>query len=197
MKIVLIVLGLLVVLGAAYGLAFLGVIPVQKWADKNPSLAKTLTAMHLAKPKKAVVPAAPALKPDPQQQALDAEKQQIEADRAQLTKDRAAFEAAKQQAAAPSPAAGDGSQPGAASGTGDKLAAIYATMDPEDLAKIFAKQTDPVVIQSLSGLDEKKAGQVLAAMPADRAARLALLMQPATPKRPAAVPSPPHPATDL
>jgi flagellar motility protein MotE (MotC chaperone) len=175
MKITLTVLGLLAALGVLYGLAFLGIIPVQKWADRNPVLGKTLAQMHLAviKPKKA--PKTAALpKPDPQQLEIQAEQQQIVADRAQLEKDKTAFETEKEQAS---------SAPPATSGpdTRAKLSAIYATMSPDDISVIFAKLPDPVVIQNLVALDEKKAGKILAAMPADRAARLSQQMMAASP----------------
>lgn len=182
MKIILTVLGLVVVLGVLYGLAFLGVIPVQKMAAKNPAMAKALAKMHLApaKPKAAVAAKTAATAPaDPQQQALQTQQKQLAADRAQLDKDRTAFEAEKQQP--PTPAGGtiSATSDGGTAAPGDlnaKLTAIYATMSPDDIAKIFAKLPDSVVIQNLTPLDERQAGKVLAAMPPDRAARLSQLM---------------------
>ncbi len=175
MKIVIAFLSVAALLGIVYGLAFFGIIPVQKMADKSPALASTLTMLHLAKAKKPkqAVPAGAA--PDPAQIALDAQKKQLATDRAQLDKDRAAWEAQKQQAPAPA----DGAAPDAATTATDnaaKLSAIYAAMSPDDLARIFGKLPDPDVIQSLTQLDEKKAGQVLAILPADRAARIARQM---------------------
>lgn len=155
-------------LGVVYGLAFFGIIPVQKMADKSPGLASTLTKLHLAKAKKPAPAAPPGAAPSPEQQALDAQKKQTAADRAQLDKDRADFEAQKAQPAAPLDDVASTPPPDHAA----KLGAIYATMSADDLARIFGKQPDPDVIQSLAQLDEKKAGQVLAALPADRAARL-------------------------
>ena len=138
--------------------------------------------MHLAVIKPKAAPKTAALpKPDPQQQEIQAEQKQIVADRAQLEKDKAAFEAEKQQAAA---RACRGTSPSSPD-TRAKLAAIYATMSPDDIAAIFAKLPDPVVIQNLMPLDEKKAGKILAAMPADRAARLTRQMM-----------ALPHPAAD-
>lgn len=175
MKIVFAILGLLIVLGVLYGLAFFGVIPVQKMADKNPAMAKILRQAHLASSKpKAVAKTASQPQLDPQAQSLQAQEQQVAADRAQLDKDKAAFETEKQQSAnSAAPAGGNGADN---PGTSAKLTAIYGTMQPDDIAKIFAKLPDPVVIQNLMPLDEEKAGKVLAAMPPDRAARLSQQM---------------------
>lgn len=168
MKAVIGLLSVVALLGVVYGLAFFGIIPVQKMADKSPGLASTLTKLHLAKAKKPAPAAPPGAAPSPEQQALDAQKKQTAADRAQLDKDRADFEAQKAQPAAPPDGVASTPPPDHAA----KLGAIYATMSADDLARIFGKQPDPDVIQSLAQLDEKKAGQVLAALPADRAARL-------------------------
>ncbi len=168
MKAAFAVLGLLALLGVVYGLAFFGIIPVQKMADKSPALASALVSMHLARPKKHVAPLPQTAKAaSPEQQALDAQKKQLAADRAQLDKDRADWEAQKQQAAAP--ASGTDTP---AEDSGAKLNAIYATMSPDDIARIFAKLPDPDVMAALTQLDEKKAGKILAALPDDRAARL-------------------------
>jgi len=156
-------------LGVVYGLAFFGIIPVQKMAGKSPALASALAALPLVRAKKPARSAPPGAAPNPQQQALDAQKKQLAADRAQLDKDRAALKTQKQQP--PTPPDG-GAPPAPPPDTAAKLGAIYATMSADDLARIFGKQPDPDVIQSLTQLDEKKAGQVLAALPADRAARL-------------------------
>ena len=171
MKAVLGIFGLLAVLGVVYGLAFVGIIPTQKLADKSPALGKTLIALHLAKPKatKAAAKSPAASTP----QALDAEKQQIAAERAQLDKDRAALAAQPPAPAAP-PVPPPDSPP--APDTGAKLIALYATMSPDDLAPIFGKLPDPLVIKTLMQMDEKKAGKVLAALPPDRAARLSEIM---------------------
>ncbi len=195
MKIVFSILGLLVLLGVLYGLAFLGVIPAQKMADKNPSLAKVLYKMHLAKTKpKAALKLAAQPKADPKQQQIQAEQAQVAADRAQLEKDKAAFEAQKQRAAASPPSPSKAAPSGA--DTNAKLSAIYATMSPDDIAKIFEKLSDAEVVQNLMPLDEKKAGKILAAMPADRAARLTRqMMASPAPQQTAAVP--PQPAVSI
>lgn len=176
MKVVFSILGLVILVGVLYGLAFFGVIPVQKMAAKNPALAKTLAKLHLASAKpKGTAKAAAAQPLTPQMQALQAQQQQIDTARAQLVKDQAAFEAEKQQAA-PAATSGSTTTPAGTVDTGAKISAIYATMSPDDIAKIFAKMPDPVVIQNLMPLDEETAGKVLAAMPADRAARLSQQM---------------------
>ncbi len=64
-------------------------------------------------------------------------------------------------------------------------------MSPDDLARIFTKLSDPAVIQSLLPMDEKKAGKLLAALPPDRAARLARQMMSSAPHATAS----PSPAT--
>ena len=166
--------GVLAVLGILYALAFFGILPVQKMADKNPSLASVLTKLHLAKVKKPMKAALAANTPSPEQQALEAAKKKLATDQSQLEKDRASFEAEKQQAAAPA-ATTDPSAP-TSSDSSSKLSAIYATMSADDISHILGKLPDPDVIQALTQLDEKKAGQVLAILPVDRAARLSLLM---------------------
>ncbi len=177
MKIALPFLGILALLGVAYGLAFFGVIPAQKMADKSPQLASALIKLHLAKAKKPAPHGGPdALKTaavNPAQAALNTQKTQLDAGRAQLAKDRADFDAQKQAAvAAPVSAPDSAGQNSAAPDSAAKLSAIYAAMSPDDLVTIFTKLPDPDIISALMGLDEKKAGKVLAALPPTRAARL-------------------------
>ncbi len=180
MKAVMGIAGLFVVLGLVYALAFFGIIPTQKMAEKNASLMPIFTKMHLAKAKKPAkaVPAKAAVSPE--QLALNAQKKKLAADQAQLDKDRAAFETEKQQAAAPAPNA-VGTAPAASDNTA-KLNAIYATMAADDISHILAKLPDPDVIQTLTQLDEKKAGQVLTSLPTDRAARISRLMTHTAPR---------------
>ena len=171
MKIAIPVLGLIVLLGIAYGLAFFGIIPAQKMADKSPGLAKGLIALHLAKAKK---PASAhkaglvAAAVSPEQEALNTQKKQLADAQAKLAKDQADFEAQKQTAStAPAAVASAPAQD-----TAGKLSAIYAAMSADDLVTIFTKLPDPDVVTALMGLDEKKAGKVLAALPPTRAAHL-------------------------
>ena len=187
MKIAIPVLGLLALLGIAYGLAFFGIIPVQKMADHSPKLAHALIALHLAKAKKPMTAAGKSAAPtavSPEQEALNTQKKQLADAQAKLAKDRADFEA---QQAAPTPSPASAASPNAASAaspnaaspasgpapdTAGKLSAIYAAMSPDDLIPLFSKLPDPDVVSALMGLDEKKAGKVLAALPPARAARL-------------------------
>ena len=191
MKAVLGIVGLLAVLGIVYGLAFVGIIPTQKLAAKSPALANVLTAMHLAKKPRTAAPAShvAAAKPSAEKQALDAEKQQLAAQKAKLDKDRAALEAERQAPPAPAPDAPP------VPDTGAKLLALYGTMSPDDLAPIFAKLPDPLVVKTLMQMDEKKAGKVLAALPPDRAARLSELMLARSPGRTASAAAAPAPAS--
>lgn len=159
MKILMPILCLLVVLGVLYGLAFTGILSAQAWADKNPQIAPLLRAAHLAKKTKVklakLTPQAtakhPALKLVPPTPAAP-------------------------PTSAPLLSSLPAAPPAAAPDTHGKLDAIYAAMAPDDLARIFEKLPDPAVIQSLMPMEEKKAGKVLAAMPAIRAARLSRQM---------------------
>lgn len=182
MKIAFPVLGLLAVLGITYALAFFGVIPVQKMADKSPGLAHALVALHLAKAKKPVSAAKKstvAAAISPEQEALNAQKKQIADAKAALDKQQADFEAQKQAASA-SPATSPGTV--AVPDSAAKLNDIYAAMSADDLLTIFAKLPDPDVVRALTNLDEKKAGKVLAGLPPTRAARLTQKMSHTEPK---------------
>jgi flagellar motility protein MotE (MotC chaperone) len=169
MKIVLPIFGLIALLGIAYGLAFFGIIPAQKIADKTPALASVLISLHLAKAKKPVLAAKPGATLSPGQVALNAQKKQLAADQAQLDKDRAAFESQKQTASVPS---ADGSSAAPQPDPTAKLDAIYAAMSPDDLTPLFSKLSDTDVARALLAMDEKKAGKILAALPTTRAAQL-------------------------
>jgi len=174
-KIVVPFLCILVVLGVVYGMALTGILPAQKWADKNPQIAPLLRAAHLAKASKAKpVKTAAAAHAKPAAPAAPAP-----------------LPAAPLPIPAPALTAVPADPP---PDTHAKLDAIYAVMAPEDLARIFAKLPDNTVVQSLMPMDEKKAGKVLAALPNDRAARLSRLML-ATPARTAS--ANPAPASSL
>jgi flagellar motility protein MotE (MotC chaperone) len=179
------VLAIIALLGLVYALAFFGILPAQKMADKNPALAHVLTTLHLAKIKKPIKGALAAAALSPEQQALEAGKKKLAADQAQLAKDRAAFETEPQQGTAPALTASSSTP--AASSSSAKLSAIYATMSADDISHIFSKLPDPDVIGALTQLDEKKAGQVLAILPVDRAARLSRLMTHPAPQMQAAL----------
>ena len=184
MKIVGIFLGIVLCLvGVFAGLLFTHKIPAAKLAKASPAVAGALTKLGLYhSPKNMKLAssaastdtapsssAAPAISKDDadEKQSLDAERQQIAAERDALNKARSA------PASAAPPAA-----------LAPKLADIYDTMSPDDLARIFAKQGDSQVVSALSAMDEKKAGKVMAALPADRAAKLALMLN-SQPQQPA------------
>ncbi len=176
MKVVMPILCLLVVLGVLYGLAFNGILPAQQWADKNPKMAPLLRAAHLAKAEK------------PKGKLLDKAVRKPSAPAPRPAAVPAPLPPAPVPMAATMPPAVADTAP--APDTHAKLDAIYASMSPDDLARIFAKLPDPAVIQSLLPMDEKKAGKVLAALPEDRAARLSQRMMAAPTRTALATPTP-------
>jgi len=184
MKIVYGLLGLLVVLGAVYALAFMQIIPAQKIANKNAGARSFLKALHLAKdpptPKAVVAIATPSdLDSNPIKKIAD-ERAKLADDKAALDAEKAAFE--REKASAPvSTDAADGVAPR------DKLVSIYSTMDPDNVAQIMTHIPDKSVLADLKAMDEKRAGKVLAALPADRAAKLSELMTLSPPAKPAPV----------
>jgi flagellar motility protein MotE (MotC chaperone) len=193
MKVAYIIVGLVLVLTIAYALAFVGIIPAQKIANKNAAARGVLKALHLAKdppkPKAVVAQATPSQDENPIAK-IASERAQLDTDRAALDADKAAFETEKAKAAPASDRAGT-----AQAGDRDKLISIYRTMDPDDVAKIMAHIPDKSALADLQLMDEKKAGKVLAALPADRAAKLSELMAAPAPTTPAA--APPAPKTAL
>lgn len=172
MKIVYTVIGLIVVLGAVWAMAFFGVIPAQKIADKNASARSFLKALHLAKdpakPKALTVVAAAANVDDNPIKKIADERAKLDAAKAALDEEKAAFE--HEKAAAPA-----ASTTPAVDSRG-KLVSIYSTMDPDAVAQIMTHLPDKSVLDDLKAMDEKRAGKVLAALPADRAAKLSELM---------------------
>ncbi|MGI4790163.1 MAG: MotE family protein [Janthinobacterium lividum] len=186
MKIAIPFLGLIALLGVAYGLAFFGIIPAQKMADKSPGLAKTLISLHLAKAKKPMLASKTKNTPavvSPEQEALNTQQKQLADGKAQLAKDQADFEAQKQAAATAPIAANSAPVPD----TAGKLSAIYTAMSPDDLLQIFGRLPDPDVISALMTMDEKKAGKVLAGLPPARAAHLTQEMAHTPPRLQAAL----------
>lgn len=189
MKIALPIISLLVILGIVYGLAFVGALPVKKLAQHSKPAARILTALKLyrvpraapSKPGKKLLP----IPPDPlaaDKMALAAEKQQLDVEKAALDK----------RLAAPVPPPAPAAAPAAASAftTSGKMSAIYDTMKPAEIAAIFTKLPDTQVCDALIKMDEQKAGKVLVALPAARAARLTMMMNQAT----ATGPQTPQPA---
>jgi len=189
MKIVYTLIGLIVVLGAVYALAFFGIIPAQKIADKNAGARSFLKAIHLAKdpPKpKVVAQAASANVADNPIKKIADERAKLDADKAALDNEKAAFE--REKAAAPASTTPTGN-------SRDKLVSIYGTMDPDSVAQIMTHIPDKSVLADLKAMDEKRAGKVLAALPADRAAKLSELMT--LPEKPKPAPAVAQTASNL
>ena len=163
------VVPLALVLGVGYGLAKANIVPAQKMAEKSPALARVLKPLGLYK----IPPAKPASATptvSPEQQALNAQRESLQ-------KERADWEAQKQaQAKSEEQAKTDkAKQETAAAPSLDpreiaRLASIYEQMAADNIVKIFAKMPDPQILALLRRMDEKKVGEVLAAIPPERAA---------------------------
>lgn len=184
MKVVFAILGIVLLLGVGYGLAFFGIIPVRSMAAKNPKLKSVLIAMKLDTPAKkppttAKVSAVPL--PDP----LAGDKAELAAERAQIAQERAAMQKRAALAAAPH------RDPNGVIPTSPKVAAIYDTMKPAELAALFEKMSDAQVCDALLKMDEQKAGKVLVAMPPARAALITTRMNATA--TPATAPQQPQP----
>lgn len=162
---------LLVALGAAYGLAKLGIIPVQKIAGNKKPLLKLFRTIGLkVEPEKPKVAAAhPVVDP------LASERKAILDQRFALEKERADWQAqeeAKQKAALNAKRAELSALPDPKELT--RLAAVYEQMPTDTMTKIFAKLPDDQVIALLRRMEEKKVADVLASVTPERAARLTL-----------------------
>lgn len=182
MRAVIIIFVLLAVLAGAWFAASKGIIPVKQMVAQNPKMRPVLSALHLVP---ATAPKLPTLKlasSKPVKQKVSVE---------------AAPEVVSPVQAPPVVTSAVLAPPPAIPASEVTLQAIYATMDPGDIARIAAKQTDTEVINILSSLDEKKAGSVMAALPVDRAARIAHVMATgeASPEKIAS--SRHHPATSI
>ena len=156
-------------IGGVYGLAKMHVLPLDGVAKSSPAAKKLLLEMKLIKPDaaKAKTPAGPgatALEPDP-----------LAAEKAQLAASQAAVDLEKQQLdrklAAPAPPPVP-----VITQTAPHMVEIYEAMGSDDVAALFAKQPDSVVVSALIAMDTKKAAKALAAMPPDRAVKLTALM---------------------
>ena len=173
---------LFLLLGGAYGLAKVGVIPTKKLAAKNRFAKLAFHLIGLDSPKLPAVQVTPAraVVPDP----LDSRRKALAEQRAALEKERSDWEASRQTQTRPvtektaTPAAA--TDPKALT----RLAAVYEQMPAETVTKIFAKLPDPEVIALLRKMDEKKVAQVLAIVPPDRAATLTLALSKPTPPVP-------------
>ncbi|HLK56626.1 MAG TPA: hypothetical protein VKU00_08680 [Chthonomonadaceae bacterium] len=161
-----VLLPLLVILGGVYGLARIGLVPLDNITKSSPALARVFKAIGLksAPPKTPANPiktetavaanAAPA--PDPlavQQAAFDKERTDLQT-QIQNLKHPAP------QANAPDPK------------NLARMADVYNQMPAEAVTKIFDKMPDEQVIALLRRMDERQVAQVLAAIPPDHAAQI-------------------------
>lgn len=178
LKLVLVgVVPLALLLGVSYGLAKMQVIPAQKLGLKNPVLGRVLHIVGLYKAPPPVKPGLPGQPgqppagqagvptgPTPEQQALKAQRDALD-------KERADWEAQKQAQAK----AAEKPKTDANAFVPDpreiaRLASIYEQMPAENVVKIFAKMPDPQTIALMRRMDEKKVGEILAAIAPERAA---------------------------
>lgn len=166
MRATIVIVSLLLMLGAVYFLAKINVIPVGKLAASSPSLQKSFAMIGLWKPpvKKQVASKQKAPKKRPA-------SQQVSFTRSENPSPNINPTATVLNSSAPIGQTPAETAP-TASASELKLEAIYATMSPDDIARIGAKQPDSELIKLLSSLDEKKAGMVLAALPDARAAKI-------------------------
>ncbi|HEY3330533.1 MAG TPA: hypothetical protein VGK19_10960 [Capsulimonadaceae bacterium] len=177
MKVVLAIVGLLILIGVGYGLAFVGIIPVRSMAEKNPALKKVLVAIKLApKTTKTVTTAHATAKPAPD--PLAGERAALAAERMQLEQQRAAMQKKAVTRAVMA------SNTVSVVTTSPKVVAIYETMKPAELAALFEKLSDDQVCDALMKMDEQKAGKALVAMSPARAAKITTQMNRAMAARP-------------
>src|SRR4051794_19075229 len=97
-----VVFPLFLLVGGAYGLAKIGVIPIRKFAQKSKPLSLALHLIGLDSPKLPTVQVTPASAPDP----LEGQRKALAQQRAALDKERADWQAeqeAKQKPATPKP----------------------------------------------------------------------------------------------
>jgi hypothetical protein len=173
---------LFLIIGGAYGLAKIGVIPVRNLAKKNPALRKVLHVVGLDSPKLPTRQVARASASVPAPDPLEGQRKALAEQRAALEKERADWETerqSQQKAVAVKAAVPDASSDPKSLA---RLASVYEQMPPESVTRIFAKLPDPQVIALLRRMDEKQVAQILAIVPPDRAARMTLaLAKPAAP----------------
>jgi hypothetical protein len=179
-----VVFPLFLLLGGAYGLAKVGVIPIRQVAAKNRPLRLALHLIGLDTPKLPSVQVTPAnaVAPDP----LDSQRKALAEQRGALDKERTDWDVQRQAQIKTSAAKTATEQPVTDPKAIARLAAIYEQMPAETANKIFTKLPDPEVISLLRKMDEKKVSQILAIVPPDRAARMTLSLS-----KPVAPPPPP------
>ncbi len=165
-------LPLLVILGGVYGLAKIGVIPVQSLARKNKALGVILRLAKLTKPEP-VVRARAVAAPDP----LAAEKKALAAQRAAFDEERTAWQAQRDSQAK------NKSEAEAAALTAlpdpkelARMATVYEQMPPDTVTRILAKLPDAHALGLLRRMDEKQVAQILALVTPEKAARFTMAL---------------------
>ena len=174
---------LFLLLGGAYGLAKVGVIPVKKLVAKNKAARSLAHLIGLDSPKLPAVQVAPAhaVVPDP----LAAQKKELEAKNAAFEKQRADWEAVQKSQANAAETKVREQDTAVDPKSITRLAAVYEQMPADTANKIFTNLPDAEVIALLRKMDEKKVSQILTIVAPDRAARLTLsLSKPVTPASP-------------
>ena len=150
----------LLLLGGAWGLAKAGVLPVGKWAGKNPAAGKAFVALGLAgSKKKAPVPTGAHSKAEAEPAVTEA--------------------AGPEPPAAPPPAPevppADPAPPAEEAAPADnpaRVARILVTMDSVQVARLFTRMPDAEVAPLLLRMKARTAGEILAALPTPRAVAL-------------------------
>jgi flagellar motility protein MotE (MotC chaperone) len=154
---------LALILGAAYGLAKIGLIKL----PKNPQLYTVYKALKLPVPQKPVA-AAKAPPADP----LAAEKRALATMRESLQKERVSWEQQKQSELRDATRAQENAAAELDPRSISRLASVYDQMPPKSVAQIFMRLPETQVIALLRRMDEKQVAQILALERPERAARL-------------------------
>ncbi len=156
-----------VVIGASYVLAKIGIIPVKKLANSNKMVASGLHSIGLYKAPKIKKTASPAVDPlADQRKELAAQKAALDAERSALhTQASAPIKVTPSKTASISPL-----DPKELA----RMAAVYEQMTAEVVTKIFVKLPDEQVIALLRQMDEKKVAKILEISTPERAARLTM-----------------------
>jgi len=180
---------LLFVLGAAYGLAKIGVVKPQQIVGNSRIAASALKAIGLTQ--HAAVVAAPA--PGLNAPETSGEMKAIQSSRDELAQEKTQWEAqklAQKQTEDRARIAAESAKPDPKEMA--RLATVYDQMPADTVTKIFQKLPDDQVIALLRRMDEKQVAQVLGAVVPERAARLTqILSHPPLPDRSTAVASAP------
>lgn len=156
-------------LGAAFGLAKMGVLPARKWAGEKGALgtvARLSGFRPLKKPSPKTAAAGAPLTAEQlaqQQRVLQAEQQAFEQERAAWERQRQ--KALQASSVAPPPPPLDPAQMA-------RLAEIYSKMDAPKVNQILDKLPESEVVVLLQQMDERKVASILEGMAPAKAARL-------------------------